>query len=78
MRRVEKRSYKYHLSFIFILLFETLIAIVVFIAGVKFILSKNNAGDIVSGILGISFITDIDNQGNTLIISHTPIITNFK
>ena len=63
MTKTKKRKFKYHLAFFLILLFETFIACVVFIAGVKYILSLKDAGKIVSGILGISFITDIDDKG---------------
>ena len=66
MRKIESRGMLYHLSFLVILLCEALICIIVFVAGVNFVLSQSSAGAIVSGILGIAFITDIDNKGKKI------------
>jgi hypothetical protein len=48
--------------FLFILGFETIISTVLFVAGVNYVLTLDSAASIVQGILGISFITDIDNK----------------
>ena len=41
---------------------ETIICLVVFIAGMKYVLNLQQADDIVGGVLAITFVTDIDNK----------------
>lgn len=64
MRRIQKRNLFHHFIFSIILTCEVVICVVVFVGGVNFVLSQSTAGSIVSGILGIAFIVDIDNKGN--------------
>lgn len=63
MRKIDNRSWGYHVAFVLILSFEACITTVLFIAGVNFVLVQYKASDIVISILGISFITgDYCNQ----------------
>jgi hypothetical protein len=63
MRLITNRHPIYHLAFFIVAAAEFTITIVVFVAGVNYVLSQSAAGDIVAGILGIAFIVDIDNKG---------------
>ena len=51
-----------HLLFFVFILMEFTISVIVFVAGINFLLSQEDAFDIVSGVLGITFITEIDNK----------------
>jgi hypothetical protein len=57
LRKIEKRSWGYHIAFVCIVSFETCITSVLYVAGVNFILTQTTAALTVLGILGISFIT---------------------
>jgi hypothetical protein len=63
LRRLENRRFYHHLLFFSILGCEITICVVVFIGGINFVLNLNSAAAIVTGLLGIAFITDIDNKG---------------
>lgn len=67
MKRVGNRKFHHHLAFTIIIGCELTIAVVVFIGGINFVLNLNSAAAIVTGLLGITFITDIDNKGIMLI-----------
>jgi hypothetical protein len=62
--RVSKdtRTMFHHLSFFIISGLETIICLVVFIAGMKYVLNLKEAAEIVGGVLAITFVTDIDNK----------------
>ena len=62
LRRIGNREIIYHIAFGMILVAEIFISFSMFIAGVNFVLSQIDAADIVQGVLGISFIVDIDNK----------------
>jgi hypothetical protein len=62
LRRIEGRSIYHHVAIALILIAEFFISMSMFVAGVNFVLSQIDAADIVQGVLGISFIVDIDNK----------------
>ena len=62
LRRIARRTYLDHVIFCVIVGLEVVITVTVFIAGINFILSQTDAADIVQGVLGISFIVEIDDK----------------
>jgi len=59
----QSRLWYFHgISFCCIMGLETIICIVVFVAGMKYVLNLEEAADIVGGVLAITFVTDIDNK----------------
>ena len=62
LRRIAERTYMDHMVFATIISLEIVISVTVFIAGINFVLSQIDAADIVQGVLGISFIVEIDDK----------------
>jgi hypothetical protein len=62
LRRIQERDIYHHIAILIILVAEFFVSMSMFVAGVNFVLSQIDAADIVQGVLGISFIVDIDNK----------------